>query len=110
MPLVDAQHLRGVAAARGESAFLRRAELLQMHVGHAVLVEPGGELALGEARATRGGDGTHVDERRDARVGQRIEESLRSRLLVTDGEKRRHGFTRSIRAMAAAGARILPSW
>src|SRR5271165_4479131 len=107
MPFVDAQHLRGVAAARGEAAFLRRAELLQMNVGYAMRVEAGGELALGEARAARSGDGAHVDQRRNPRLGQRVEEILRGRLLVADGEERRHGFTRSIRAIAAAGARIL---
>ena len=52
-------------AARRVAALRRRAELLQMQIADAVLVERGGKLPLGEARLAR--------RRHRARVDQQID-------------------------------------
>src|SRR6202035_6055914 len=49
--LENAKECVAVAGARGEPAFLRRAERAQMDVADAALVKAGGELGLGEAWA-----------------------------------------------------------
>ena len=50
---VDAPERVELAGARGLAAVIRRAELLQMQIGNAVLVEDGGKLALGEPGGPR---------------------------------------------------------
>ena len=83
-----------------------------MQIRDACLVERGGELPLGEARPARGGDGPGVDQQLDLGPLELGEHRVGLRLLVADGEKLQlcHHFNRSISAMAAAGARTLPSW
>src|ERR1700733_11916828 len=110
VPLEDAQHRIGLAAARREAALLRRSELLQMQIADAVRGETGGELAFGEPGPSRRCDRAHVDRGADLGGDKRIEECRRSRMLIADGEKRCHDLSFSISAIAAAGARTLPSW
>jgi hypothetical protein len=88
MLLEDAKQLAALAGARGEPALLRRAERAQVQVADAALVEPGGELALGEAGPPRGGDGAHVDHQVDLGVGELVEHRPRGGVLVADGEER----------------------
>ena len=109
---VDFPERLEVAGARRLAAFGRRAELLQMQIGDARFVERGGELALGEARPARGGDRAGVDQELDLGALELGEHRVGLGLLVADGEKLRlrHHFNRSISAIAAAGARTLPSW
>src|SRR6185503_3215050 len=49
MGLVDAEQVGEPAAARGGAAVARSAEAAQMQIADAALVEPGRELALGDA-------------------------------------------------------------
>src|SRR3954468_1829122 len=109
MPLVDVEQFREIAGARGISAFLRRAELLQMQIADADLVEIGGKLPFREAGPARGCNRTCVDDKPNAGAGQLADHGRRGRLLVADGEELLH-FTRSINSIAAAGARTFPSW
>ena len=117
VPVVDLPRRVVVALVRRLAAFGRRAELLQMDVGDAGLVERSGELPLGKSGAARGGDCAGVDQKIDPGASELVEHGLRPGLLVADGEQRR-GFrclplfhvSRSINAMAAAGARSLASW
>jgi len=58
-----------------------------MQIGDAALVEPRGELLLGEARAAGGGDRAHVDQQLDAGLLQLVQHRLGRRLFIPDGEK-----------------------
>src|SRR3954463_15128740 len=109
MPLVELEQLGEIARARGVAAFLGRAELLQVQIADAGLVEARGKLALGEPRPARGRDCTRVDHQLDTSALKFRDHSGRSRLLAADGEEPLH-LTRSINSMAAAGARTFPSW
>jgi hypothetical protein len=89
MSLVDAEKRIRLSGARGEPSFLRRAELLQVQVAYAGLVEGGGKLALGETGAARGRDRAHVDDEIDLRLRERIHHGAHGRLLVADRKKGR---------------------
>src|SRR5262249_21507518 len=95
MALVDAQHLAGAAAPRGEPSLFRGAELLQVHIADAVLVKAGGELAFRKSRPPRRRDGAHIDQESDLRLLQRVEKGGRGRLLIADGENGFHVAVRS---------------
>jgi len=74
-----------------------------------------GKLALREPRSARGRHCAHVDQQIDLCRFQLLDHRAGRGLLITDGEEggfflRRHFCSRSISAMAPAGARILPSW
>ena len=86
MALEDAQHPICISAARCEPAFFRGTELLQMHIGDALFVEPGSKLAFREPRPARRRDGAHIDQEPDLRLRQGIEECPNRGLLVADGE------------------------
>ena len=103
------------------AALVGRAELLQMQVGDAFFVERGGKLALGEAGLARGRDRAGIDQELDLGALEFGHDRVGLGLLVADGEelglRRLFGFghrltpsARSISAIAAAGARTLPSW
>ena len=77
-----------IARARGVAAFLRGAELLQMQIADAGLVETGGQLPLGEAGAARGRDRARVDDEADAGALEFVDDGGGPRLLVADGEER----------------------
>jgi len=100
MALENAQHLIGVTAARCQPPFFRGAQLLQMHIADAVLIEPGGELAFRKPGPPRRRDSSHVDQETGPSLRQRIEERARGRLLVADGENGFHDI-RSIKAKIA---------
>ena len=96
-----------------------RAELLQVQVGDAFFVERGGELALGEAGLARGGHRPRIDQELDLGALELGHHRVGLGLLVADGEELGCGFgfghllysfSLSISAIAAAGARTLPSW
>ena len=70
MPLVDVEQLGEIARARRVAAFLGRAELLQMQIADAGLVEARGKLALGKSRPARGRNRARVDHETDARASQ----------------------------------------
>src|SRR6185312_5429634 len=134
--LVDFHQCVAVAGARRLPALGRGAELLKVQIGDAGFVERGGQLTLGEAGPARRGDRAHVDKGVDLRLFEFAQNRGGLGLLVADGEERqrlagrlacfrrsllrllpsrrlalfRHYGTRSISAMAAAGARTLASW
>jgi hypothetical protein len=91
MAFEDAQHLVSMATTRREPPLFRSAELLQMHIADAVLIESGGKLAFRKPRTPRRRHRTHVDQESDPRLRQRIEEGARGRVLVADGEQRFQG-------------------
>src|SRR4051812_40979131 len=99
------EQLCEIAPACSLAAFLGRAELLQMQVADTGLVEPGGELPLGEAGAARGRDGARIDDESHAMALEFANDVGRGRLLVADREKGRHGPH-----MVSAGVRgsVLP--
>ena len=84
--LIDHEQLGEVAAACRQSAFLGRAEAAQMQVVNSALVEPGGELSLGEAGSSRCRDRAHVDQKADLRAGEFIENGAGRCLLIADRE------------------------
>src|SRR4051795_7223926 len=92
MPLVDIEQLRKIARPCGIAAFLRRAELLQMQISHAGLVEIGGKLALGEAGPSWCRNRTRVDHEADACLHQLADHGVRPRLLIADGEEASHAL------------------
>jgi len=55
-----------------------------VHVVNARVGEPGGEQALGEAGAARGGDGADVDQHRNASPLQAIDDLVLGRCGVSD--------------------------
>src|SRR6266436_6410900 len=77
MALENAQHLVSTTAARGEPSLFRRAELLQMQIAYAALIEAGGKLAFREPRPPRCGDRPHIDQEPDPGLRQRIEKGAR---------------------------------
>src|SRR5215831_7913568 len=90
MALENAQHPVRMPAARRKPSLFRRAELLQMQIADAVLIEPGGELAFRKPRPARCRDGTYIDQEPDLCLRQRIEKCGRGRLLIADGEQGFH--------------------
>src|SRR5690242_20628632 len=104
MLLINAKELVAPALAGGEPAFGGRAERPQMQIADAVLVEAGGELALGEAGPARGGHGAHVDDEVDLCVLECAEQVARGGVLVSDREERFGGHL----AVMASGARSAP--
>ena len=62
MALEDAQHCIRVSTARGEPAFFRSAELLQMHIADTVLIEPSRELAFRKPRPARRRHSADIDQ------------------------------------------------
>jgi hypothetical protein len=105
---VDAPEFFVVAGTCRLAALGGRAEPLQMDIGDAALVERSGEHLLGESRAPGGCDRAGVDEKLHFGALEFIQHRVGLRLLVADGEERFH-LVFSISAMAAAGARTLPS-
>src|ERR1051326_5026495 len=99
-----------MSRARRVAALFRRAELLQVEVADAGLVQPGRELALGETGPPRGCHRAGIDEEADAGKFELGDNGLRFRLLVADREQSRLHVRRAINSIAAAGARTFPSW
>src|SRR3954463_6950011 len=108
--LVDGKHLIEMPGVRGIAPFLRRAELLQMHIADAGFVEARCELAFGKARAARGRDRARVDHEGHLGAFELADDRVGFRLLVANREQLFHAFNRSINSIAAVGARTLPWW
>src|SRR5260221_624355 len=81
MVLENAQHRVRMSAARRKPPLFRGAELLQMHIADAMLIEPGGKLTLRKPRPPRCRDGTYIDQEPDLRPRERVEKRGAGRLL-----------------------------
>ena len=77
MAFENAEHLVSMTAARGEPPLFRSAELLQMHIADAALIESGGKLAFRKPRPPRRRHRAHVDQEPDPRLCQRAEKGVR---------------------------------
>ena len=102
MGVIDPEQVLDLSGARRVPSFFRRAESAQMQVSDSTLVERGRELALGKPRPPRGRDRAHVDDEADPRAGELVQHRVRGRMLVADGQKRRH-FSSRLNDMAEDG-------
>ena len=86
----DRFHPLGMAGAHRIAPWLRRAQSLQMHIGDALLIQPGGKLSLGEARLARLRHGAHVDQQGDPCPAQFRQHLGDGAALVADGQQIGH--------------------
>ncbi len=100
MRLIDTKEGVELSGARREPPFLQRSEVPHVQIADAALVERGGELALGKARAARGRDRPHIDKESDLGTRKLVQDGADGRLLVADGERGRQ-FLRE-RALSVA--------
>ena len=89
MLVVDTPERVSVAATRRGASFRRRAELLQVDIADAVLVERRRELALGKAWPARRRDRAGIDQQFDLCALELAEHRGGLGLLVSDSEQRR---------------------
>ena len=74
--LENAQHLVSMTAARCQAPLFRGAELLQMHVADAALIEPSRELAFRKSRPPRCRNRPHINQEPCTSLRQRIEKGV----------------------------------